>query len=221
VIAASNRPEDGAGVHGRIDTAVTGRFATHLNVVPDVDEVLEYANANDWDEKLYAFLDYRGRPTLRGDGTTETAGLIHQYPDGGCPKGHIAIATPRSWDAVNDILRAELPDDLQHAALEGAVGKGAAAEFTGFLAVFDGISDVSVILHDPDRATVPFELSTQYATTVILAKRCNAENIGNAVAFIKKMDDELVSIFFKIAVMRDKAFFDTAEYVQFKIDNNL
>ena len=221
LIAASNRPEDGAGVHGRMDTALTGRFATHLNVVPDVDEVLEYANANDWDEKLYAFLDYRGRPTLRGDGTTETAGLIHQYPDGGCPKGHIAIATPRSWDAVNDILRAELPDDLQHAALEGAVGKGAAAEFTGFLAVFDGISDVSVILHDPDRATVPFELSTQYATTVILAKRCNAENIGNAVAFIKKMDDELVSIFFKIAVMRDKAFFDTAEYVQFKIDNNL
>ena len=61
VIAASNRPEDGAGVHGRIDTAVTGRFATHLNVVPDVDEVLEYANANNWDERLYAFLDYRGK----------------------------------------------------------------------------------------------------------------------------------------------------------------
>jgi hypothetical protein len=221
VIAASNRPEDGAGVHGRIDTAVTGRFATHLNIVPCVYEVLEYANANDWDERLYAFLDYRGRPTLRGDGTTETAGLIHEYPDGGAPKGHIAIATPRTWEAANDILRAELPDDLQHAALQGVVGIGAAAEFTGFLAVFDGISDVSVILHHPDQATVPVELSTQYATTVILAKRCNEENIGNAVAFIKKMDDELVSIFFKIATMRDEAFFNTAEYVQFKVDNNI
>ncbi len=221
VIAASNRPEDGAGVHGRIDTAVTGRFATHLNITPDVDEVLEYANANNWDERLYAFLDYRGRPTLRGDGEIETAGLIHQYPDGGAPKGHIAIATPRTWAAVNDILRAELPADLQHAAFEGAVGKGAAAEFTGFLAVFEGISDVSVILHHPDQATVPFELSTQYATTVILAKRCTEENIGNAVSFIKRMDDELLSIFFKVLTMRDEAFFNTVEYGQFKIDNNL
>jgi hypothetical protein len=200
---------------------VTGRLATHLNITPDVDEVLEYANANNWDAKLYAFLDYRGRPTLRGDGEIETAGLIHQYPDGGCPKGHIAIATPRTWAAVNNILRAELPTDLQHAAFEGAVGKGAAAEFTGFLAVFEGISDVSVILHHPDQATVPFELSTQYATTVILAKRCSEENIGNAVGFIKRMDNELLSIFFKVLTMRDEAFFNTVEYGQFKIDNNL
>ena len=223
VIAASNRPEDGAGVHGRIDTAVTGRFATHLNIVPDVDEVLEYASRpeNNWDARLYGFLDYRGRPTLKSDGNTETAGLIHEYPDGGAPKGHIAIATPRTWEAANDILSAKLPDDLQHAALEGVVGKGAAAEFSGFLAVFAGITDASVILHDPDRATVPVELSTQYATTVILAKRCNEENIGNAVNFIKRMDDELVSIFFKIATMRDEAFFDTAEYIQFKVDNNI
>ena len=110
---------------------------------------------------------------------------------------------------------------MQDAALEGVVGKGAAAEFSGFLAVFAGITDASVILHDPDRATVPVELSTQYATTVILAKRCNEENIGNAVNFIKRMDDELVSIFFKIATMRDEAFFDTAEYIQFKVDNNI
>ena len=84
-----------------------------------------------------------------------------------------------------------------------------------------GISDVSVILHDPDRATVPFELSAQYATTVILAKRCTEENIGNAVSFIKRMDDELLSIFFKVLTMRDEAFFNTAEYTQFKIDNNI
>jgi len=35
------------------------------------------------------------------------------------------------------------------------------------------------------------------------------------------MDDELVSIFFKIATMRDEAFFNTAEYIQFKVDNNI
>jgi len=41
------------------------------------------------------------------------------------------------------------------------------------------------------------------------------------VSFIKRMDDELLSIFFKVLTMRDEAFFNTAEYTQFKIDNNI
>ena len=88
-----------------------------------------------------------------------------------------------------------------------------------------GLTDISVALHSPDsdQATVPTELSAQYATAVMLAKRCNKENIGNAVTFIRRMSqgDELESIFFKIVTMRDEAFFDTAEYIQFKVDNNL
>jgi len=221
LIAASNRPEDGAGVHGRMDTALTGRFATHLNITPCVDEVLEYANANNWDERLFAFLDYRGRPTLKSDGSTATAGLIHEYPEGGCPKSQICMATPRTWEAANDVLAAKMESDDEHAALQGAVGIGAASEFVGFLSMCAGITDINVILHGHERATVPDELSTQYATTIMLAKRCNEENLGNAVAFIAKMDDELLSIFFKVLTMRDEAFCNTAEYGQFKIDNNL
>ena len=223
--ALSNRPADRAGMNGKIDTAIAGRFYTHLNVVPDVDELLEYASQQTppWDARLYAFLDFRGRPTMN-DGNLETAGLIHQYPDGNPPKGHIAIASPRTWNAVNSILSANL-GDLEHVTIEGAVGKAAAAELTGFLNVCNGLTDISVALHSPDsdQATVPTELSAQYATAVMLAKRCNKENIGNAVTFIRRMSqgDELESIFFKIVTMRDEAFFDTAEYIQFKVDNNL
>jgi len=220
IIAASNRSCDGAGVHGRQDAALMTRFSVQLNVVPDVDEWVNFAGSAGYAPEVIAFIANRGKPVLKGDGSIDQAGLLHEYPEGGIPKGFTAAATPRGWESVSAILQAGLPKSLEHAAIEGAVGKGAAAEFVGFLQIVRNLPDAGHILRDPDSANVPDdqELATKYAIATILAQRCDNRNIDNAVSYLRRIDEELLAVFFLIATNRDKDLKASEAYVQFKID---
>lgn len=219
IIAASNRPEDNAGVRGRQDAAVMDRFQTHFNVLPDVDEWVDWAGQQSLYPELIAFIAHRGRAVTRGDGTVEQAGLLHEYPDGGCPKGHIAVATPRSWEAASNILSLGLDADIEQAALQGCVGEGASAELAGFLRICRTLPDVGQVLSDPYSAPTPTELPTQYAMATILAQRCDRDTIGNAVTYAKRMNGELAALLITIATNRDESLKSTQAYIDFKVEN--
>ena len=220
IVAASNRSCDGAGVHGRQDAALMTRFSVQLNVVPDVDEFIDYAAANDYAPEVIAFIANRGRPVLRGNGDIDQPGLLHEYPNGGIPKGHTAAATPRGWESVSGIVKAGLPKSLEHSAIEGAIGKGAAAEFAGFLQICRNLPDAGLILRDPDSVDAPADdqLSTKYAIATILGQRVDITNIDNAVRYLRRVDEELLAVFFLIAVNRDSNLKACESYVQFKLD---
>lgn len=220
MIAASNRPADGAGVHGRQDAALMTRFSVQLNIVPAVEPFIDYASGAGWAPEVIAFLANRGRPVLKGDGTIDQPGLLHEYPDGGIAKGFTAAATPRGWESVSGILQAGLPKHLEQIAIAGAVGKGAAAEFVGFLQIVRNLPDAGLILADPDSVDVPGdnELATRYAIATILAQRVEVANVANAVSYLRRIDEELLAVFFLIATNRDTNLKATDAYVQFKID---
>lgn len=219
VLAAGNRPEDNAGVSGRQDAAVMNRFATHLNVLPDVDGWVDWAGKQSLMPELIAFIAHRGRAVTRGDGTVEQAGLLHEYPDGGCPKGHIAVATPRSWEAASNILSLGLDADLEQAAMQGCVGEGASAELAGFLRICRTLPDVGQVLSDPYSAPTPTELPTQYAMATILAQRCTRDTIDNAVTYANRMNGELAALLITIATNRDESLKSTQAYVNYKVAN--
>jgi MoxR-like ATPase len=80
IIAASNRSCDGAGVHGRQDAALMTRFSVQLNVVPDVDEWVNFAGSAGYAPEVIAFIANRGKPVLKGNGSIDQAGLLHEYP---------------------------------------------------------------------------------------------------------------------------------------------
>jgi len=240
IIAASNRPCDGAGVRGRHDAALMTRFETQLNVTADPDEWKEYAVQAPVDHRVaglrkklgldelpegfhpfvVAFMDWKGKPTLKGDGTIDQAGLLLEYPDGGIPRGHTAAAQPRGWHSVSNILYSNLSHRLQHVAIAGAVGVGPAATFMGFLQILNNLPDANLILRNPDSADVPSEseLGTRYAIATTLAQRVTSKNIDNAVAYIKRMHEELLSVFFLIATNRDPNLQATQAYINFKIE---
>lgn len=219
VLAAGNRPEDNAGVSGRQDAAVMNRFATHLNVLPDVDGWVDWAGKQSLMPELIAFIAHRGRAVTRGDGTVEQAGLLHEYPNGGCPKGHIAVATPRSWEAASNILSLGLDADLEQAAMQGCVGEGASAEFAGFLRICRTLPDVGQVLSDPYSAPTPTELPTQYAMATILAQRCTRDTIDNALTYANRMNGELAALLITIATNRDDSLKSTQAYVNYKVAN--
>jgi len=220
VIVASNRPCDGAGVHGRQDAALLTRFGTHLNIVPALTPFVEYATSAGWAPEVIAFLAARGRPVLDGNGEVDQPGMLHEYPDGGIPKGNVTAATPRTWEAVSEILKAGLPRQLEQIAINGAVGVGAGSEFAGFLSIVRALPDAGLILSDPDSVDVPGEreLATHYAITMILAQRCDASNIDNAASYLARINEELLSVFFMIAGNRDANLKACESYVQFKLD---
>ena len=210
VIAASNRPNDGAGVSGRMDAAISTRFKYHLDVTPSAAETSDYFADIGVNPLVIAFLKFRG------EASGDQAGLIHEFPDGGTAKDKVAIATPRGWESVSDILDDDLPADLEQIAIEGAVGFGAAAEFMAFVRTMRNLPDINLFLSDPHNVPLPSEITTQYAVTAAIAARVTADNLGNAVVVLKRINEELVEVFWALATRRDADLMHTPEFVAHK-----
>ena len=61
------------------------RFQTHFNVLPDVDEWK--SGLAEWHHpELISFISLRGHDKRSETGDLQEAGVLHEYPDGGCPR---------------------------------------------------------------------------------------------------------------------------------------
>jgi len=208
ILVATNRPEDKAGIiGGTFDSALVNRFATHFEIVPDVDAWAEWAlGAGDVLPELVAFIRFRPE-------------LLHQFAEGGIPKGTVAYSTPRSLVAASDILKLELDASLEQAAIEGALGDSVAAELAGFLNIVRTLPDVNGILRDPQGADLPTETSTLYALASLLGKRADRENFQAALDYLSRTSEEFAILAVAIATARDPDLKATKAYINFKIKN--
>jgi MoxR-like ATPase len=143
--AAGNRKEDRASVFD-MPAPLANRFL-HLEVLPDFESWRVYALENDLSEQVLAFLSYR--PTLLHK-------IDPQRP--GWP-------SPRSWEMGSRLFTASLD-------IAPAVGEGAAAEFSAFVALYRNLPDLDAVLAGKGKnITFPDEPSIRYATTVGLSMR--------------------------------------------------
>ena len=217
VIAASNRPQDGAGVHGRRDAAQMNRFSQHFDVhQPTAHWVEDYASPAGLDASIIAFLMFRG------EGVGGQNGCMHEFPDGGAPKDRVAIATHRSWTQASRFFDYGYNAEEEAEAFESCLGAGVAAEFMGFLRTMRNLPNVMDYLDDPDQPT-PEELSTQFALTSILSQRCDPSNLSNALKVVRAMNEELVPVFWAATGSRKDVDIikGTAEYVDYKVNEDI
>lgn len=134
IIAASNRQEDRAGV-GRLNTALLDRFV-HVDLDVSVDEWQDWAYAADLDSRVRSFINYR--PNLLADfNSTERVS-----------------PSPRSWNTVSKLLNVYTDEALRYPAIEGAVGKGAAAEFISFLRTYTQLPSLEEIVSNPENVEI-------------------------------------------------------------------
>ena len=63
---------------------------------------------------------------------------------------------------------------------------------------------------------LPNEITTQYAVTAAIAARVTTDNLGNAVTVLKRINEELVEVFWALATRRDADLISTPEYVAHK-----
>src|SRR5215471_1076979 len=116
IVAAGNRDSDRAATN-RMPTPLRNRFV-HLEFEVDLQEWCEWAIQNGIRPEVIAFL--RFRPELLSAFDRDQ----HAFP------------SPRSWEFVSRILASSPDKTVEHELFAGAVGAGAATEFSGFVRMF-------------------------------------------------------------------------------------
>ena len=175
-VAATNRRSDRAGVSG-ILTPVISRFGAVLGVESSVDDWCEWALGANMPPELISFI--RFRPTLLHVMDTRKADDMENFP------------CPRTWEYAGKAIRMALPDELEFAALAGAVGEGAAIELRAFLTmVRSKLPNPDSIILDPDNAPIPERPDMLWAVSVALAKRASDTNCGRIFRYAERMFDD-------------------------------
>jgi hypothetical protein len=177
IIATGNRTEDKSGAN-RITSKLANR-TRRFDFQETIEDWTAWALDNDIDPVLIQFLRFR-------------PGLLSDFD-----ANRFANPTPRSWERVNLI-----PDSLDKGLFfdncAGEVGEGAAAEYTGFKRIYESLPSMEEILMDPNKAEVPQDPATLYATMGALARKTTKDNADRAFAYLERVSPE-----FRVMCVKD------------------
>lgn len=199
VISTGNRQADKAGAN---------RVLSHLR---NRETVLEYETyTDDWTQwamehkvktEVISFIQYR--PSCLND--------FDPQKD--------QNATPRSWVEGVSAVIGLVPSDAEDEAFAGAVGKGPAAEFSGFLKIWRNLPEISTIFLNPDTAVVPRDPMTMYALSGALAEKATVSNFDSLCKYLERVPPEFSVLTVKFAARRDNALTKTAALTKWVLKN--
>lgn len=126
LMAAGNTVEDNCNVY-EMSSALADRF-THLHVVPDVDEWLVWATANQIAPEICTFLKVKPEFFTSNQGQVVTDQMI--------------VPTPRSWAECSKFFTQRGNRPLLKNLVAGRIGKAAATEFFGVLEELESLPPI-------------------------------------------------------------------------------
>ena len=171
-VGATNRRTDRAGVSGILEP-VKSRFASIVELVPDLDAWCQWAFGAGIPSTLIAFL--RFRPDLLSL-FTATADMTNS-------------PMPRTWSNLAKLETLQLPQQVELAAMSGAVGDGPAAEYLAFRRMFQSLTSVEAILLDPAGVTLPTAPNELFAVCTALASKATPENLSRIGTYARRLLD--------------------------------
>lgn len=173
-VAATNRRSDRAGVSG-ILTPVLSRFGSVVELEVSVEDWTKWALGAGISAELIAFLRFRPDLLHVFDGA-KRANDMENFP------------CPRTWEYTDKILKMALPEDLEFAAMAGAVGEGAAIELRAFLTMLRSkLPSPDAIIMDPDNALIPDRPDMLWAVCTALAKKASDTNCGRIFRYAQRL----------------------------------
>jgi len=192
-VGATNRKEDKAGVRGMLEP-VKSRWTSIVNMVTDNEDWALWANTHEISTEIVAFLR-KFRPNLLHD-FKPTSGMENSP----CPRG---------WENLDKMFKLRLDKDLELAAFSGAVGRGGATEFMGYLNIYRKLELPENILANPDTARIPDDPSVQWATVTALSRKANTKTIKAIVTYANRLSDEFSVLLIKDCCAVDDDIFKT------------
>jgi hypothetical protein len=200
IVAAGNRESDRA-VTTRMPTPLRNRFV-HLDFEVDAQEWCEWAIQTGVRPEVIAFLRFR-------------PALLSAFD-----RDNNAFPSPRSWEFVSRILNAKPKAKIEHELIAGAVGTGAATEFSAFLSTFRNLPNIDAILVNPHQEPVPDNAAAQFAVATALAHRASDTNFDRVYQYLKRMPTEFSVLAVRDASLRDPNVRHTAGYTAWAVDNH-
>ncbi|HVH88370.1 MAG TPA: hypothetical protein VM912_16740 [Terriglobales bacterium] len=200
IIAAGNRDSDRA-VTTRMPTPLRSRFV-HLEFEVDLQEWCEWAIQAGIRPEVIAFLRFRQE-------------LLSVFD-----RDATAFPSPRSWEFVSRILDAGPHQSVEHELFAGAVGPGAATEFSAFLKTFRELPNIDAILLNPSREPVPENAAAQYAVASALARVASDMNFDRVCLYLERMPTEFRVLSVRDAMLREPAIRHTSAYTKWAIENH-
>jgi hypothetical protein len=196
-IAATNRKQDKAAVSGILEP-VKSRFATIVELEPDIDDWVKWAGKQGLPAELIAFIRFRPN-------------LLFEF----APSVDITNSPcPRTVHNVAKLMALALPAELEFEAYAGAAGQGFAAELLGFLQIYRSLPDPKLILIDPHGASVPKDPATLYAVCSALARMSMPDNMDALVTYANRLPDEFSVLLVTDCERQNPAIVNTRAYVQ-------
>lgn len=187
VVAATNRPQDKAGV-ASLSEQLRSRFDCAFAIAtPDVQPKSDGpAYLGSWSDEVNGWCDYAADaefdPVVVAWHRSTTGRTLYQWK----PNADAALRLPdfRSWETVARLFAAGLRD-LD--SVSAAIGRPAAAEFLAFAALADQLPTPQQVFADPDAAPVPAEPAAQYLIASMLARAVTAKVAAQFVTYIDRL----------------------------------
>lgn len=195
IVAAGNRETDRAAT-SRMPTPLANRFI-HFNFDVDVDEWVSWALNNGIRTEVIAFQRYR-------------PALLHQFDP---KRNEKAFPTPRSVEFLSRLMDAD-NGNMDYELAAGTVGEGYAAEFTGFLKIYQSLPDPDAILMAPSKADVPEDPATLYAICGAIAQKASPDNMDRVVEYANRLPAEFSVLLIRDAVELDDRIVNTRAFVE-------
>lgn len=168
VVAATNERTKHTGT-GVIIEPLKARFCT-VKLEPNHDDWNAWAIAAGIDHRIVAFLAFR-------------PSLLHAWT----PSADLANSpSPRAWEAVSRKLALGLSSHVQHVAVAGHVGEGAAGEFSAFCRVYRDLIPPSQVFLHPETAPLLREPSAAWALMSALVCAVKADTVEALVTYLER-----------------------------------
>ena len=200
IVAAGNRDSDRAATT-RMPTPLRNRFV-HLDFEVDVQEWSEWAIKANVRPEVIAFIRFRPE-------------LLSAFD-----RDANAFPSPRSWEFVSRILNSRPNSSAEHELIAGAVGTGAATEFSAFLRMFRELPNIDSILLNPTQEPVPENAAAQYAVASALARCASDTNFDRIRLYLNRLPTEFRVLCVRDATLREPAIRCTAGYIQWAVQNH-
>ena len=204
IVAAGNKETDKAIVN-RMSTATQSRLI-HLNLVPDAEEWIDWAENNNIDYRIRAFIGFR--PEM----------LFNFNPN----SSDNTFATPRTWVFLNKLIKKyekEIPSS-KLPLMAGTVGEGTAIEFNSFVKIFDQLPNFEQIINNPTGTKVPKDEPPQlYAISGLIAEYATVATFKPILKYINRLPAEFQVITFKSMLKIHPEISKTKTYLEWLKEN--
>jgi len=200
-VAATNRRTDRAGVSGILEP-VKSRFASVVELHPDIESWSQWGFGAGIPSTLIAFL--RFRPDLLSQ-FTPTADMSNS-------------PMPRTWAHLAKLEALNLPQQVEQAAMSGAVGDGPAAEYIAFRRMFQSLTSVDAILLDPKGVKLPTQPDQLYAVCTALASKATEKTLSRIGTYAHRLVDaqrgEFAVLLLRDCMRRDESLTTTEAFTR-------